>query len=144
VSVTGQCRCGACSYEIARDHLPPVYACHCHVCQRWTGSAFSLQALVPETKLSVSGPVVTMEITTEDRTSTQRFCDNCRTRLYNTNTRRPGIAVVRAGTLDRSEELDCRAHIFTNYKQAWVAIPSDVPHWPEAPPPDAFIAVMTR
>jgi hypothetical protein len=143
MTISGQCRCGACTYEIATDDLPRVYACHCHICQRWTGSAFSLQALVAEDRLAVTGPIVVQEITTEDRISVQRFCGACHARLYNTNTRRPGIAVVRAGTLDRSEELACVAHIFTAYRQRWVVIPEDVPSWPEAPPPADFVRALT-
>lgn len=139
--ITGGCRCGAVRYTLALDSLPPVYACHCHICQRASGSAFSLQALVSEASLIVSGPVVVREIKTEDRTSVQRFCGTCYARVYNTNTRSPGIAVVRAGTLDRSEELVCRAHIYTATRQAWFAIPEGVPSWPDAP--DAtFVAVM--
>lgn len=140
--ISGGCRCGACRYEIALDALPPVYACHCHICQRWSGSAFSLQALVQEDALSVTGPVAIYELVTEDRTSIQRLCGTCHSRLYNTNTRRPGVAVVRAGTLDRSEELACRAHIFTAYKQGWVTIPPDVPSWPEAAPAMDFVKTM--
>lgn len=142
MTIKGRCRCGACSYEIAIKELPRVYACHCHVCQRWTGSAFSVQALVAEDRLIVAGPVVVQEIRTENRTSVQRFCGTCHSRIYNTNTRRPGVAVVRAGTLDRSEELACVAHIFTAYRQAWVVIPADVPSWPEAPPPVDFMRAL--
>lgn len=141
--ITGQCRCGACRYEIDVDDLPPVYACHCHICQRVSGSAFSVQALVPESKLSVSGPVIVREIVTDDRTSVQRFCSECLARIYNTNTRRPGLAVIRAGTMDRSEELVCKAHIFTAYRQAWVALPDNIPQWPEMAPPEQFIAALT-
>ena len=143
MTIKGRCRCGSCSYEIAIDDLPRVYACHCQVCQRWTGSAFSVQALVAEDRLAVVGPVIVQEITTDGRTSTQRFCGSCHSRIYNTNTRRPGVAVVRAGTLDRSEELDCAAHIFTAYRQAWVIIPADVPNWPEAAPPAEFVQALT-
>lgn len=140
--VTGGCRCGACRYTLDVPALPPVYACHCHICQRWSGSAFSVQALTAEASLEVTGPVVVYEIVTEDRTSVQRLCGECHSRLYNTNTRRPGVAVLRAGTLDRSEELVCRAHIFTNYKQAWVRLDDDIPQWGEAAEPAAFMAVM--
>ena len=143
MSIEGRCRCGACRYKIATETLPRVYACHCHICQRWTGSAFSLQALVAESQLAVTGPIVVYALATEDRTSVQRFCGTCHTRIYNTNTRRPGIAVVRAGTLDRSEDLECVAHIFTAYRQRWVSIPTDVPSWPEAAPAADFVqAVM--
>lgn len=142
-TVTGGCRCGEVRYTLAFDALPPVYACHCHICQRVSGSAFSLQALVAEGALAVTGPIITREITTEDRTSLQRFCSTCLARIYNTNTRRPGIAVVRAGTLDRSEELECHAHIYTATKQAWFAIPDGVVSWPHVP--DAmFAALMMR
>ena len=129
-------------YTLARDTLPPVYACHCHLCQRWSGSAFSVQALLPEASMRVTGPVVTFEIATLDRVSTQHACGTCHARLWNINSRRPGIAVLRAGTLDRSEELECRAHIFTATRQRWVTIPEDVPSWLEGAEPAAFVALM--
>ena len=93
--------------------------------------------------LTVSGPIIVREITTDDRVSTQRYCNECLARVYNTNSRRPGIAVVRAGTLDRSEELVCKAHIFTAYKQAWVTLPTEVPQWPEMAPAAEFVAALT-
>ena len=137
----GGCRCGAVRYTLALDALPVTYACHCHQCQQWSGSAFSQQAFIPEGALSVSGPLAVYEKVTEDRTSTQRVCSVCHARIYNTNTRRPGIAVVRAGTLDRSEELDCVAHIYVANKQRWFTIPEGVPSWPEAPSMDALKAL---
>lgn len=82
------------------------------------------------------------EKVTEDRTSVQRLCGECHSRLYNTNTRRCGVAVIRAGTFDRSEDLQCRAHIFTNYKQAWVTLDAGVPQWGETAEPDAFITAL--
>lgn len=139
--IEGGCRCGAVRFSIAIDDLPAVYACHCHICQRATGSAFSLQALVPEARMTVTGPVIVREIVTEDRTSVQRFCGTCYARIYNTNTSRPGLAIVRAGALDRSEEIDCRAHIYTATKQGWFAIPDDRPSWPDFPD-DSFVALM--
>ncbi|MBB5716636.1 hypothetical protein FHS94_003506 [Sphingomonas aerophila] len=50
---------------------------------------------------------------------------------------------MRAGTFDRSEELDCVAHIFTAYRQRWVVIPANVASWPEAAPPDDFVRALT-
>ena len=144
MTVEGGCNCGAVRYTLALDALPRTYACHCHQCQRWSGSAFSQQALVPEACVTAMGPIVIYEKVTEDRISVQRMCGVCHSRIYNTNTRRPGIAVVRAGTLDRSEELECVAHIYTAYKQRWVDIPADVPSWPEAAAQDDFIRALRR
>ncbi|MBV9840028.1 MAG: GFA family protein [Sphingomonadaceae bacterium] len=142
MTIAGGCRCGAVRYTLAIDALPPTYACHCHQCQRWSGSAFSQQAIVPEAAIAVTGPVAVYEKVTEDRTSTQRVCGTCHARIYNVNTRRPGLAVVRAGTLDRSEELECVAHIFTASKQRWLALPEGVPQWPQAPPAEALAALL--
>ncbi|KQU66011.1 MULTISPECIES: GFA family protein [unclassified Rhizobacter] len=134
--IRGGCRCGAVRYTLALDALPPTYACHCSDCQTWSGSAFSQQAFVPEAALDVTGPVVIFEFTTPSgRISTQRICGTCHTRIYNSNSARPGIAVVRAGTLDRSDELHIAAHIWVKRKQPWLTLPEGVPTWPEAAPP---------
>lgn len=138
----GGCRCGAVRYKLAVEHLPLTYACHCHQCQSWSGSAFSQNAIVPEATLSLSGDLTVFELKTADRISIQRFCSICRGRIYNTNTRHPGLAVVRAGTLDRSEELKCVLHIFVAYKQRWFSLPEGVPAYPEMPSPEAMMAAL--
>jgi len=140
----GGCRCGAVRYKLAVDRLPRSYACHCHQCQRWSGSAFSQQLIVAEAALSLRGELTVFELTTADRTSIQRCCSVCHGRIYNTNTRRPGMAVVRAGTLDRSEELDCVLHIFVAYKQCWLSLPEGVPAYSEMPLPDVMMAALRR
>ena len=133
--IEGGCRCGAVRYTLARDALPPTYACHCVDCQTWSGSAFSQQTFVPEAALAVSGAVVVYEFTTPSgNTSTQRMCGVCHTRIYNTNSARPNVAVVRAGTLDRSDELRVVAHIWVKRKQPWLTLDDGVPAWHEAAP----------
>ena len=42
---TGGCLCGAVRYEITQPPLV-AYTCHCTVCQRLTGSAFSSAIVV--------------------------------------------------------------------------------------------------
>jgi hypothetical protein len=142
VTIIGGCRCGAVRYALAVDRVPPAYACHCRQCQTWSGSAFSEQILLREDAITVEGPVVLYELTTEDRTSRQRMCGICHTRIFNTNTRRPGIAVIRAGTLDRSDEIAVVAHIWTTRKQSWLNILEDVPAWPEGAPPLELAAAL--
>lgn len=144
MSVAGGCRCGAVRYTLDVERLPSTYACHCHDCQTWSGSAFSQQAIVPESALTVTGPVEIYELRTQDRVSSQRFCATCHTRVFNTNTRRPGLAVVRAGTLDDSDKLNVVAHIWVKRKQPWIVIPDGVPHWQEHAPAPEFAAALIR
>lgn len=145
-NVEGGCRCGAVRYRVKVDRLPSVYACHCLDCQTWSGSAFSLQFIVPEDALEVVGDPYLYERVSEDgeRTSRQRGCSKCIARVYNTNTRRPGFAVVRAGTLDRSSELHIVAHIWTKRKLIGIDIPKDLPQWSEGAPPMDFAKVLTQ
>jgi hypothetical protein len=143
--IQGGCRCGAVRYELALDALPSTYACHCLDCQTWSGSAFSQQTFLPEAALTVTGPVVVHEFTTPSgNTSTQRMCGVCHARIYNTNSARPNVAVVRAGTLDRSNELRVVAHIWVKRKQHWLTLPEAVPTWPEAAPGTELLRALAQ
>ena len=143
--IDGGCRCGAVRYELALDALPSTYACHCLDCQTWSGSAFSQQTFLPEAALTVTGPVVVYEFTTPSgRSSTQRMCGVCHARIYNTNSARPNVAVVRAGTLHRSNELRVVAHIWVKRKQPWLTLEDGVPTWPEAAPADQLVGALTE
>ncbi|MDB5481314.1 MAG: aldehyde-activating protein [Caulobacteraceae bacterium] len=144
--IEGGCRCGRVRYRATVDKLPNVYACHCLDCQTWSGSAFSAQFILPETQLEVTGEPQIYELTSPDgaRTSYQRACPVCFTRVYNTNSARPGLAVVRAGTLDRSDELEVVAHIWTRRKMGGIVVPDDAPSWPEGAPPAEFVAILSR
>ena len=142
--IHGGCRCGATRYTLAVAAMPPVYCCHCLDCQSWSGSAFSEQAVVPEAAIAVGGAVVDYTFQSPSgSTSHQRLCGTCHARIYNTNTARPGIAVVRAGTLDASDTLTPRTHIWVKRKQPWVVIADDVPTFDENAPPAEFIAILS-
>jgi hypothetical protein len=145
-TIEGGCRCGRVRYRVAMSELPKAYACHCLDCQTWSGSAFSVQFILPEDQLEVTGEPALYERTSPDsgRTSRQRACPVCFTRVFNTNSARPGLAVVRAGTLDRSDELTLAAHIWTRRKMGGIDIPDDVPTWPEGAPPADFVAALSR
>lgn len=143
--INGGCRCGATRYTLALDVPPPVYCCHCRDCQSWSGSAFSEQALLRGEALAVTGPLVEYRFTTPSGfESHHRLCGVCHARIYNTNTMRPELAVLRAGTLDASDTLSPRLHMWVKRKQPWVTIADDVPAFAENPPPAEFIAIMLR
>ena len=143
--ISGGCRCGESRYTLAVEAVPPVYCCHCLDCQSWSGSAFSQQAVARESDLSASGPIIEYVFTSPSGSkSTQRLCGTCHARLWNTNTARPGIAMVRAGTLDVSDTLEPRAHIWVRRKQPWLVLPDHLPVFDEGAPPADFLAIVTR
>jgi hypothetical protein len=127
------------------EQLPPVYCCHCRDCQTWSGSAFTEQAVVREDAIEATGPIVDYRFTSPSGSqSFQRLCGTCHTRLWNTNSARPGIAVVRAGTLDASDHIVPRAHIWVKRKQPWVVLGDVVPTFEESAPPAEFAAILMR
>jgi hypothetical protein len=122
--VAGGCQCGAVRYEIAAPALPVVYACHCTECQTQSGSAFALQMPVLENMLSVIGETVSGARTQPSGAVGTIFCcAKCLVRLYSKNSTRPGMIVVRAGTLDESAHISPKFHLWVRSKQDWIVIP---------------------
>lgn len=145
MTVAGGCRCGACRYKLAGDAMPPVYCCHCRECQTWSGSSFTLQAVVRPEAIEAEGPIVEYaRPNSHGGITTQHICGVCHTRLWNVNSARPGLAVVRAGTLDNSDSLSPRLHMWTSRKQPWIAIADDVPTFAETPPAADFLTILFR
>ena len=142
--VTGGCRCGAVRYGIALDRLPPSYCCHCRDCQTWSGSAFSQQVVVRDEAFALTaGEPVDYRLTgPSGAVSWQRMCGVCHTRLYNTNSARPGLVVIRAGTLDASDRLMPALHIWVKRKQPWIVLSEDVPRFEEGAPADTFLSIV--
>ncbi len=101
---------------------------------------------MPEDALEVVGEPHLYERVSDDgaRVSRHRGCAICMTRVYNTNTARPGLAVIRAGKLDRSDQLAIVAHIWAKRNLRSIDIPKGVPTWTEAAPPAAIMAVMMK
>lgn len=139
---TGQCRCGKVHIRIKAETLPPLYACHCLNCQRWSGSAFALHLLCAAQAVEVLGDVLTYGLEDEGQTSTQYACASCFTRMFNETTAAPGTRIVRAGTLEEIGQLAPVAHIWVKRKQPWLSLPEGVAQWPETPTPEEFVSIL--
>lgn len=144
MTITGGCRCGEVRYELVSDELPQSYACHCLDCQTWSGSAFMLHAMVPEEALKIRGEAVRLRLQdgTEAMPSEHIGCTSCLTRIANTNSAIPGVAVLKMGTLDRSKEVVPAAHIWVSRAQPWIVLDEDAPSFDETPSPQAFASAI--
>ena len=127
---TGGCLCGAIRYEITQPPLV-TYTCHCAVCQRLTGSAFSSAIVVAAEACRFVGSGVRsfQRLADSGRVVTRWVCVGCGTWLCNgakPGTALPGTFVaVRAGTLDDTSWLRPTAHFWTRSAQPWVTLPED-------------------
>jgi hypothetical protein len=143
MSLDGGCRCGAVRYRVQVDDLPPVYCCHCLSCQSSSGSAFSQQAVIPDDSIIAEGQIEDYRFERPDGSEGHhRLCAVCHTRLWSTSSAFPSLALLRAGTLDRSNQIVPSAHIWTKRKQPWLTLDAEIPRWPEIAPIDELAAAL--
>jgi hypothetical protein len=125
----GGCTCRRVRYRMTSKPMF-VHCCHCCWCQRETGSAFALNAMIESDRvLLLAGEVVIVE-TPSNSGKGQRIsrCPSCQVALWS-NYAGAGDAIrfVRVGTLDDPTRLAPDIHIFTASKQRWVVLPPDIP-----------------
>lgn len=127
-SFAGGCACGEVRYRLTSA---PMFShcCHCLDCQRQTGSAFVLNALIETDRIEITAgaPVATPVPTDSGRPHDIFRCGTCLTALWSDYGRRPTLRFVRMGTLDDPSMLKPDVHIFTRSKQPWVGLPADTP-----------------
>jgi hypothetical protein len=125
----GGCTCRHVRYRMTTNPLF-VHCCHCSWCQRETGSAFALNAMIEADRVKLlAGDVVVVD-TPSLSGKGQRIsrCPECRVAVWS-NYAGAGEAIrfVRVGTLDEPTRLPPDIHIYTETKQPWLTLPSDTP-----------------
>jgi hypothetical protein len=124
----GGCSCGAVRYRLETAPMF-VHCCHCRDCQRQTGSAFVLNALIETDRINVfSGATMPVSMPTDSgRPHLIHRCPGCQIAVWSDYGGRPALRFVRVGTLDNPTALSPDVHIFTRSKQPWVNLPENVP-----------------
>ncbi len=125
----GGCTCRAVRYRLASRPLF-VHCCHCRWCQRETGSAFVMNAMIEADRVEIlSGtPEIVLTPSLSGRGQKIARCPVCHVALWS-HYSGAGDAVrfVRVGTLDDPDACPPEIHIFTMSKQPWVILPPGVP-----------------
>ena len=128
-SAEGGCLCGEIRYRMTSKPLF-VHCCHCTRCQRGTGSAFVLNAMIEANRVELlqgSPEVVPVTAPTGSVHSISR-CPTCEVAVWSTYAGAGDkIYFVRVGALDEPGSVPPDIHIFTSTKLPWVQLPDDVP-----------------
>jgi hypothetical protein len=124
--LSGGCPCEAVRFEVSAMPLL-VYACHCTECQRWSGSAFSLNMPVKRNSFALTRgePKFWRHVGTRGFESSYWFCGDCGGRIYGQRGDWPDMIAVRAGTLDVTSWVRPVAHLFLRSAQAWERVPNN-------------------
>jgi hypothetical protein len=125
---SGSCSCGAVRYRLATRPMF-VHCCHCLDCQRQTGSAFVLNAMIEADRVQLlAGETKPYPQPTESgRSHLIHRCPACGTAMWSNYGGRENLRFVRVGTLDEPSALPPDVHIFTRSKQARIELPAKVP-----------------
>src|SRR5580704_4060589 len=109
----GGCACGAVRYRLGSAPMF-VHCCHCRDCQRQTGSAFVLNALIEADRVELlSGETAAFVMPTESgRPHTVFRCPGCGTAVWSEYGGVKALRFVRVGTLDDPQALPPDVHIY--------------------------------
>lgn len=125
--LSGSCSCGAVRYALSSSPMF-VHCCHCRDCQRQTGSAFVLNALIEADRMSVAGDTRGFPQPTDSgRPHVIQRCPQCGTAVWSTYGGREAIRFLRIGTLSDPSQCPPDVHIYTRSKLPWVTLPERVP-----------------
>jgi hypothetical protein len=127
-SAEGGCTCRQVRYRLTRAPLI-VHCCHCRWCQRESGSAFAINALIESSCLELTGarPQFVPTPSNSGKGQTVARCPACQVAVWSHYGGLGDImSFVRVGTLDEADRLAPDVHIYTDSKQPWVLIPAGV------------------
>jgi hypothetical protein len=127
LALTGGCTCRKVRFRLASKPMF-VHCCHCRWCQRETGSAFAVNALIEADRVELMTGTPEVIDTPSNSGKGQKIsrCPVCRIALWSNYAGAGDLArFVRVGTLDSPDLLPPDIHIFTSTKLPWVVLPPD-------------------
>lgn len=129
----GGCTCGQLRYKIAGAPMF-VHCCHCRWCQRQSGAAFAVNAMIEADRLvHLKGEPELIPVPTPSGAGQViARCPACKIAIWSYyGGAGEKIRFFRVGTLDQPDQIQPDIHVYTSSKQPWVILPEGVPAVPE-------------
>jgi hypothetical protein len=123
-ALTGRCLCGAVTITVAGEHDPRVGACHCRMCQRWSGGLF-LCFNAKAGAVTVTGDVARYRSSTF---AERAFCPRCGSHLWFNdveNGAEPESYELMPGLFDAARGWPLRSEIYVDRAMASVHLGGD-------------------
>lgn len=119
--IEGHCLCGAVSIRVA-DHGGFTGACHCRMCQRWSGALF-VCFNAPAAAVTVTGAVARYP---SSSFSERAFCPVCGSHLWmrNTDEDHPAYELM-PGLFDAARDIPLKSEIYTDRALPGLALAGD-------------------
>lgn len=116
-SITGSCLCGQITVSVnpeGNDATKSSTLCYCTNCRKIGGTLASINMIVPEEAVTVTGePKIYQDNSTDSGVPIRRaFCGNCSCPIYSATTNLPGVLIVKCGLFEEipptAVELYCK------------------------------------
>jgi hypothetical protein len=123
MKLLGSCLCGAIRYAIDAP-VTELRACHCVHCQKTSGAAGSVNAVLPTSAFRITQGTPKRYSAKADsgRTLYRFFCGDCGSPIYGQRETTPDRVVVRAGAFDNPGDMKITADIWTGSARPWAHI----------------------
>ncbi|MCR8547917.1 GFA family protein [Salipiger sp. P9] len=121
----GRCTCGEIRFHLTDTPLI-THCCHCTWCQRETGSAFALNAMIETRNIACDAgrPQEIALPSASGKGQTVARCPSCQVALWSHYAGAGrAFAFVRVGTLDDASRVAPDVHIFTESAHPWIPFP---------------------
>jgi len=122
----GGCLCGRLRYRVSLAPIDSGY-CHCRMCQKSSGAPLQATAEIP-----IAGFAFIKGKAKAYRSSPQavrHFCPDCGSQLTFRMAENPTYVSINTPTLDRSEVLPPRIHIWREGRIPWFEVKDDLPRY---------------
>ncbi|HYB99938.1 MAG TPA: GFA family protein [Candidatus Limnocylindrales bacterium] len=131
--IEGSCLCGSVRYRI-ESPLGEAHHCHCGMCRKAHGAAFSTFARSAKDSLHVDDPHLHLKWYRSSEHIARGFCGECGSSLFFTFAPLADAIWVTLGTVDGDPGVRPDAHIFVGSKAEWDRIADDLARYEEYPP----------
>jgi hypothetical protein len=130
--LSGGCLCGNIRFELTGDSIVSRI-CWCRDCQRISSNG-TVNAIFPSSAIEITGnPSEYTSVADSGNHVRRRFCQKCGSHLFAENTGRPGLTVVRVGTLDNPSSISPTANIWTSSAPAWACMNAELQRFENQP-----------
>ena len=120
------CCCGQLRTEVLGEPIS-VSVCHCHACQRRTGSVFGAQAYFARESVAIKGHGTQfVRVGDEGGRFTFTFCPKCGSTVFYVEEGDEQHIAIRVGALADSRFPPPTVSVNEERRHSWVSLPDDV------------------
>ncbi|WP_427964121.1 GFA family protein [Altererythrobacter sp.] len=140
----GGCLCGAVRYSANAEPMM-VGHCYCVDCRKTSATSHATHLVMPEDAVSFTGDLSCYDRPADSGNIVRRsFCPKCGSAVLSHNDGMPGLAFLRASSLDNPDAISPTANVYTSRAPAWAILDESIPSFAEMPEggPEAMIAAQ--